>query len=58
MLHSAPRLVKPFKCKSTGLKPMLQPPGIGITALPNLPNIAPASKKDALISLAFSSLAI
>ena len=54
---SAPKSLKPFKCKSMGLLPILQPPGIDILHLPNLDNIGPIIKKDALIFL-ISSLFI
>ena len=46
-----PNDLKPFKCKSTGLLPILHPPGIDILHLPNLANIGPITKKDALIFL-------
>src|SRR3712207_4461332 len=45
---SAPSAINPFKCRSIGLVPILHPPGNDILNLPNLANIGPINKNDAL----------
>ena len=49
-----PRAAKPFRCRSTGLEPMAQPPGSDIFTWPHLASSGPATRKDARILLTSS----
>ena len=55
---STPRALKPFKCKSTGLVPIAQPPGSDVLLLPSLANNGPITRNDALILFTRSYLVI
>ena len=47
----APNASKPFKCKSTGLAPIAQPPGRATFPLFSMASIPPITKNEALIFL-------
>ena len=49
IIISAPNAFSPLMCSSIGLEPILQPPGNGTLASPNLLNSAPMQKKLALV---------
>jgi len=51
---SAPNAISPLMCSSIGLDPILQHPGKGTLASPNLLNSGPIQKKLALSPLTSS----